>query len=654
MSEELASETIPDVTTTDPVAFARAVAELPAGVFVFHGDEHVVIGANRAARAFFGDRPRIVGRPIREVYPEITGQQLYPLLDRVLSTGEPFTAHEWRIIVEGHPDGDERFVSFWLVPVSGLDGRRCGVGCQFVDVTAQVRRRHSAENDADTLRRRYAAAHDVVVALQRSLLPAGLPVLPGVRTAAHYLVAAAEQAAGGDWFEAVPVGGQVVAVVGDVVGHGAEASAVMGQLRAVLVEFLLDGDDLATALVRLDRFASRVPGARGATVCLAVINPADGTMRYACAGHPPPLVVAADGSTRYLPAPGGGPLSLAGPPPRVGAATLAPDELLLMFSDGLVERTGQGQSVGLAELADVVSAAVRLDVPSLRAAEATDRVAELTVERMTRQGYQDDVTLLAVRLTGKPIPDLYADVPAEPGQLAPLRARLEDWLVALGAAEPDIASIEIGVLEAVSNAVEHAYDIPGGRIRVEGALDTQGRACLTVVDHGRWRTPDPDPGRRGRGLLMIRACMDTVEVETTAEGTTVLLDRRLRREPVVDLSRTASGVIPPQRPAEMGVAVARSMFPSIAVSGPIDLSTTEELRRHLWSASRGGALPLTVELGGVTHLASAGIQVLYDFVEETTAEGRTLRFVVPPGCPADYAIRLSDLHRVSEVVDADS
>jgi anti-sigma regulatory factor (Ser/Thr protein kinase) len=370
---------------------------------------------------------------------------------------------------------------------------------------------------------------------------------------------------------------------------------VMGQLRAVLVEFLLDGDDLATALVRLDRFASRVPGARGATVCLAVIDPADGSVRYACAGHPPPLVVAADGSTRYLPAPGGGPLSLAGPPPRVGAATLAPDELLLMFSDGLVERPGQDQSVGLAELADVASAAVRLDVPSLRAADATDRVAELTVERMTRQGYQDDVTLLAVRLTGKPVPDLYADVPAEPGQLAPLRARLEDWLVALGADEPDIASIEIGVLEAVSNAVEHAYDIPGGRIRVEGALDTQGRACLTVVDHGRWRTPDPDPGHHGRGLLMMRACMDTVEVETTAEGTTVLLDRRLRREPVVDLSRTASRVIPPQRPAEMGVAVTRSMCPSIAASR---CSTTSSRRQRPRAArcaswSRRAARPTT-------------------------------------------------------------
>ena len=134
MSEELASETIADVTTTDPVAFARAVAELPAGVFVFHGDEHLVIGANRAARMFFGDRPEIVGRPIREVYPEITGQQLYPLLYRVLATGEPFTAHEWRIIVEGHPDGDERFVSFWLVPLSGPSQRRTTISSPLIEL----------------------------------------------------------------------------------------------------------------------------------------------------------------------------------------------------------------------------------------------------------------------------------------------------------------------------------------------------------------------------------------------------------------------------------------------------------------------------------------------------------------------------------------
>src|SRR5215218_57778 len=115
----------------------------------------IKVGANRAARAFFGDRPRIVGRPIREVYPEITGEQLYPLLDRVLSTGEPFTAHEWRIIVEGHPrtgtSGSSR--SGWSrcpartvagagwAASSSTSPRRCGAGTPRGDPSAPLRGR---------------------------------------------------------------------------------------------------------------------------------------------------------------------------------------------------------------------------------------------------------------------------------------------------------------------------------------------------------------------------------------------------------------------------------------------------------------------------------------------------------------------------------
>jgi anti-anti-sigma factor len=650
MAEQLPSHGISGATTTmDPTAFIQAVEELPVGVLGFQGQQHIVIGANRAARAFFGNRPKIVGRPIVEFLPEIAGQQILPILDRVYVTGEPFTAHEWRIVVEGHEDGDERFVNFWLVALRGMNGEPSGLACRILDVTAEVRRRRSAEDDAEDMRQRYAAGQDVVLTLQRNLLPAGLPVLQGVRIAAHYLVAAAEQAAGGDWFEAVPVGNRVAAVVGDVVGHGAQASAVMGQLRAVLVEFLLDGDDLPTALARLDRFADRVPGARGATVCLALIDPADGSVSYACAGHPPPLVLSADGAARYLPAPGGGPIGLAGPTPVVGTVTLVPGDLLMLFSDGLVERTGQGLSVTMSELADVASSALRVGTPSLMAADAADRVAELVVERMTRLGYEDDVTVLAVRLTGEPAAPFHADVGAEPPQLSGLREELEKWLIGLGASEPDIASIEIGVLEAATNAVDHAYDGSGGRIQVEGVLDEQGRACMTVVDQGRWRRPDPDPGRRGRGLLMMRACTDNVEIETTSTGTTVLLDRRLRREPVVDLARAATRTPPPRRQSRMGVDVTASATPSIALSGPIDLARTEELRRSLWSASRGGALPLVVELGAVSYLGSAGIQVLYDFAEEMTAEGRTLRLVVPPDCPAGSAVRMSDLDRIVEV-----
>ena len=646
--------TIEHVTTSDQDAFVRAIEELPSGVLVYDGPDHVVIGANQAARTFLADRPGILGRPLREMWSEGVGQNVIERLDDVYLTGRTFTGVEWRILVDGHPDGDERFVDLVAVPRHRFDGTICGVAGQFSDVTAQVRSRRALEVDTAELRERYEAAQDVVLTLQRSLLPDGLPVLPGLRIAAHYLVAGAEQAAGGDWFEAVALDGRVAAVVGDVVGHGAAASAVMAQLRAVL-EFLLDvpnsdGYELDTVLARLDGFAGRVPGARGATVCVVIVDQG-GAARYVCAGHPPPLVVSVDGSARYLPAPGGGPLGVAGPGPTVGTAQLKPGDLLLCYSDGLVERPGQDLTVGLTELADVASAAMRTGPAALMSADATDRVAELTVERMTRHGYHDDVTVLAVRLTGAPVPDFEMEIPAEPGRLSTLRRGLESWLTELGVGEADIASIEIAVLEAATNSVEHAYVGATGTVRVEGTLDGRGRVCMSVIAEGRWRPAPADPGRRGRGLMMMRGCMDTVEIDDTAEGTALMLDRTLRREPVVSpaTTSTAAGAT---RPSSMSVTTTATAEPRIALGGPLDLSTADELRRELWSASRGGALPLVVDLGRVTHLASAGIQVLYDFVEDMRADGRGLRLVVPHGSPARHAIVLSDLDRVVTVEDS--
>lgn len=639
-------------TTSDPALLVRAVEAIPMGLLVYDGPDHIVVGANGTARAFLADRPAILGLPLREVFPESAGQNLVEMVDGVRRTGEAFSAVEWRVQVDGHPDGEERSVSFHLLPLAGPDGGVTGVVCSFYDVTDEVRQRRDAESRADALQERFAAVQDTVLALQRSLLPDGLPVLPGKRIAAHYLVAAAEQAAGGDWFEAVPLDGTVAAVVGDVVGHGAAASAVMAQLRAVLSEFLLDDGGLETVLARLDGFAARTPGARGATVCVALVGP-DGGVRYVCAGHPPPLIVGPDGTTRFLPAPGGGPLGVAGPPPTVGTAALAPGELLLCYSDGLVERPGRELTEGMGVLAEVAAAAMRgVHGGTAPSADATDRVAELTVERMTRQGYHDDVTVLAVQHVGEATPEFVAEMPAEASRLSGLRRDLEDWLVLVGAGESDVASIQIAVLEAVTNSVEHAYPDGPGTVRVEARLDGRGRIGVSVADHGTWRPAPADPGRRGRGLMMMRGCMDTVEIEQAEHGTTLLLDRTLRREPVVSPATVAASSGTPPRPSTMTVTVTASEEPCIALGGPVDLSTAADLRRELWSASRGGALPLVVDLAGVTHLASAGIQVLYDFVEDMVADGRKLQFVVPPGSPARQALALSDLPRIVTVTEA--
>ena len=117
----------------------------------------------------------------------------------------------------------------------------------------------------------------IVAVLQEALLPAALPVLPRARIAARYLVAGQEQAAGGDWFDAIPLAdGSVALVVGDVVGHGVAAAAAMGQLRAVLTELLAAEANLGTVLERADAFAARTPALRAATLALAVLDPAGG------------------------------------------------------------------------------------------------------------------------------------------------------------------------------------------------------------------------------------------------------------------------------------------------------------------------------------------------------------------------------------------
>lgn len=633
--------------TRDPVAFARAMDEMPTGVLVLDGPRHLVVGANRVAREFLRHRTDLLGRPVGEILPPGHGDRLLAALDQVSSTGEPFSAVEWSVPVGRPNDRDERAISFDVVPLPGPDGATTGLLCQFTDVTDESRWRLALEDYNSELDGRYREVRDRVLALQRILLPGRLPVLPGFRVAARYLVPGAEQAAGGDWFDAIPMDGLLFAVVGDVVGQGAAAAAVMGQLRALLTEFLLDGDDLPVALSRLDRFAGRTPRARGATVCVSLLDPATGSVRYACAGHPPPLVVRADGGTRYLPAPPGGPLGVAGPGPVVGHETLAPGDMLMTFSDGLVERAGHDASRGLVQLAEVASAAA-----TSSDGEPADLLAGRTLEMMTMDGYSDDVTVLVVRRTGQSAEEFRADLPAEPGQLAELRTRLETWLTGLGACDDDVVAVQIGVLETVTNAVEHAYDAPGGRVQVEGTVDGNGRASLTVIDHGRWRRAAVAPGKRGRGLLMVRGCMDTVEIETTAEGTAILLDRQLSRTPVIDLGTPTPPRNEPATVAEVGVRVTQADEPRIALSGPVDMGSVSKVRSRLWSASQGGALPLTVDLTEVSHLASAGVQLLFDFLEDSSTDGRKVRIVAPAHCPARFALSVSGLDQIAVISES--
>lgn len=171
-----------------------------------------------------------------------------------------------------------------------------------------------------------------------------------------------------------------------MVGHRVSASAIVA-------DRLAGEADLGAVLARMDEVGGRLPGAAAATLCVAVLDQASGAIDYAICGHPAPLVVTAESGHRFLPATGAGPLGT-GTWARPGTATLDPGDVLVLYSDGLVERPHRTWTDGLAELARVTedaaaNRALRLNAPT----SAAERITQQCVELLTRTGYADDVPI---------------------------------------------------------------------------------------------------------------------------------------------------------------------------------------------------------------------------------------------------------------------
>ncbi|WP_426512130.1 SpoIIE family protein phosphatase [Dactylosporangium sp. McL0621] len=633
----------------DPGEVARAFEEMPAVLWAFAGPQHRVVAANRAARASVGDREGIVGRPIREVIPEMAGQQIFEMIDEVYATGHPVSHADRRVLVDRNGDGhlEEDFYTYTFLPTRGPDGAVTGMVVHIVETTRWVRRRQAAEARADDSERRYREARDVVLGLQRSLLPAGVPLLPRLRIAARYVVAGADAAAGGDWFDSVVLPDDRVALlVGDVVGHGAEAAGVMGQLRAVALQALVSGAGVLDSLRRLDTLAGCIPAAVGATVCLVVVDPRTGDLEYASRAHPAPLLLGPGGSARFLDGAPTGPLGADGKPARLHHDRLGPGELVVLYSDGLIERPGQALSAGQAELARVATAVLSEPVApgSTLPALTVDRLGALLVERFAWAGYRDDVTVLVAERPPEPPEPPALRLAAVPASLAAVRVAMRAWLGALGVPARPAQAVQQALGEAAANAVEHAYGAGPGEFTVAAGLDERGVLQLTVTDRGRWRPAPDDPQDRGRGLMLMRALADRVEVAAGELGTTVTIEHRLQRP-----AQVSAGAAPPEPAAEAREVPFRIEAGAdgprvLRVSGAVDLATADELERAVRVAGRGGLLPVTLDLAGVTLLSSAGVRLLHRL--DAGADPAGLRLRAPRGGAVHQVLALTGLEHL--------
>ncbi|WP_327138774.1 SpoIIE family protein phosphatase [Nocardia sp. NBC_01327] len=359
---------------------------------------------------------------------------------------------------------------------------------------------------------------EAAVALQHAILgPASLPAGFAVR----YQPATRPLQVGGDWYDTVPLPDKRIGiVVGDCVGHGLDAATVMGQLRSACRALLLEYSDPARVLAGLDRFAALLPGARCTTVFCAVLDPIGGELVYSSAGHPPPILVSADGSITTLEGVVHGlPLGVRVDRPRSRNHRVLPARAtLLLYTDGLVERRRRSLDEGIARAGAAVHDGRNQPVEDL----AGHLMSSLT----PTGGYEDDVALLLYRQPGP----LEIDFVAEPGELAPVRHAVRDWLKRCDLQPQQVSDVVIAVGEACVNAVEHGHrDRPAGVIRLR-ATALADQLWLRVADSGSWKNPDPDAtarGHRGRGITLMRGLMQRVTIVPGRSGTTVEMYTRI-------------------------------------------------------------------------------------------------------------------------------
>ena len=328
---------------------------------------------------------------------------------RVVRTGESelYPTIPDELIVEGAVDPEHLsmirelgMVSAMVVPLRARD-RNLGA---LTLVAAESGRRYT-EHDlrlVEELARHAALAvdnamlyrreHEAALTLQRALLPQRVPAPRTMEIAVRYLPAAPGVEVGGDWYDVLETGrGRVGLVIGDVAGRGLKAATIMGDLRTALRAYLIDGHDPAGAVERLNSMMQEFAEPVMATVACLAVDPIAGRGEYVRAGHPPPLLRDPRGAVIDL--------DEAGSPP-VGVPTsvpfsptpfdLEPGSMLLLYTDGLVERRDAGIGAGIERLRAALAAAP----------DDAERCAEAIIHELDGDDLVDDAALVALRFVG--------------------------------------------------------------------------------------------------------------------------------------------------------------------------------------------------------------------------------------------------------------
>ncbi|MFJ7062545.1 SpoIIE family protein phosphatase [Streptomyces griseobrunneus] len=480
----------------DDLSAREILGRLPAAVALLHGPDHRVAYVNEAYETAFGPRP--AGVPAAEALPELAELSVLPLLDQVLRSGTARTVKSRRTAGGGSYTVTCTPVAAWNVTEDGSDSdkgdgsREGGVLVYAADVTDHA-------EAAERLRASERRHRETAVTLQRSLLPQELEQPDDLRIAATYQPGGTDAAVGGDWYDVITLGaGRTALVIGDVMGRGVRAAAVMGQLRTAVRAYARLDLPPHEVIQLLDGVASEIDASQIATCVYAVHDPNEGQLVYASAGHLPILVRDEDGTVQRAADPTGPPLGTGGWVHTSGTIGLPPGSTAVLYTDGLVERRSEDIDEGVASLAGALSGAkgspqVVCDrlIRSLGVtAEHDDDVAVLVVQHPARTGTNAELFHNAAL-------ELLGGIEAAPRARAFATGVLTSWRF-------PVELRDLGVLaasELVANSLQHGT--PPMRL---GLRRTDRRLIIEVTDGDdhlpRRRQAEP-ADEAGRGIEII-------------------------------------------------------------------------------------------------------------------------------------------------------
>jgi anti-sigma regulatory factor (Ser/Thr protein kinase) len=363
--------------------------------------------------------------------------------------------------------------------------------------------------------------HRVADRLQRALLPERLPTIEGAMFHAAYRPASTEAEVGGDWFDAFNLPDARVGIsVGDVAGHGLEAAAIMGEVRQAMRAAAVTASSPASVLEHVNQIVALHDSVGMVTAIFGIYDAQTSTLSYAVAGHPPPLLSLPRGFVRRLPG-GGLPLGAASAvQSRDWTFTLAAGAQAVFYTDGLIEND-RDPIAGEQRLLEVVRGLS--GDPSASPGQVDDPAMAIQDRVFHDAPNRDDAAVLLLARNAPVRCYLFSAVPIA----APIaRAIVERDIESLGLTAERRFDLLVALGEAVANAIEHAYrDATPGLICLK--VENKGRyLVMTVEDFGHWKAFSRSD-LRGRGIELMHACVDSVQIRSSRDSTKIVLKAQL-------------------------------------------------------------------------------------------------------------------------------